>query len=291
MRLLAREERRTGLQPGTWAGRMKNGTRLELPTQSLMTWHVAFAGAYDLPFVREACRFVEPDSIVLDVGASLGLWTVQLAAYGEVWAFEPNPANIPWIRRNLELNGLSKRVRVCNFGLGDEAANATLVGTEYGVGNGLIAITDRPSTDKHPRVAVSLKPLDDVELPSRVSLIKVDVEGFEVAFLRGARETIERDRPVIFGEFAKGWIERRGEDLRAALFELDYEVSVVKVPAGRLTRSRTVVEPVDITGQLPVNLLLRPRAVRNGPGHGWDSASVGLPRRGPNQRASDPAGD
>jgi FkbM family methyltransferase len=264
--LMRREERR-GLLSGTWRLRLKDGTRLELPRQSRMTWATAFTGRYDRQAIAQVADFIRPETIALDVGASIGLWTVQLGKIASsrgagVWAFEPNPANAWWIRHNVSLNDLSETVTVCEVGLGDNAGTSILVGTEYGVGNGAIALGEEESTAKHPRIPITLKRLDDVELPARVSFIKVDVEGYEAAFLRGASELIARDQPVIFGEFNADWLERRGEQLRVALAALEYDVMALRRSRPRQPWRVSEVRPwerVDLAGSLPQHLLLCPR--------------------------------
>lgn len=241
---------------------------LELPRQSLMTWSVAFDGVYDRSAVAQTAGFIRPETVVLDVGASIGLWTVQLAKIAasrnaRVWAFEPNPANIAWIRRNITLNDLSETVTVREMGLGDKAESSTLLSAEYGVGNGSIALRDTRETRKFHRIPVTLSRLDDIDLPAPVSFIKIDAEGYEVAFLRGAAELIERDRPVIFGEFSVEWLKRRGEDLRSTLVELDYDITALTPRRSRAWRPADAIQPrpVDLASlePLPQNLLLRPR--------------------------------
>jgi FkbM family methyltransferase len=237
-----------------------------------MTWSVAFTGRYDYAVVAQVAKFIEPGTVALDVGASIGLWTVQLAKVAAsrdalLWAFEPNPANTAWIRRNVALNDLSGTVTVCEMGLGDRAESLVLVGSEYGVGNGAIELEPSEGTDKHPRIPITLRRLDDIALPARVSFIKIDVEGYEAAFLRGAAGLIERDRPVIFGEFAGEWLQRRGENLRAALADLDYEVMALSRPRPRQAWRAAVAAPperVDLErpGPLPDNLLLLPRSAQ-----------------------------
>jgi hypothetical protein len=139
----------------------------------------------------------------------------------------------------------------------------TLISAEYGVGNGVIAVDGQTATDKFPSIPIDVRRLDDVDLGRRVSLIKIDTEGYEVAFLRGAGELIERDRPVIFGEFSGTWLARRGEDLRGALAGLDYEVEALLPSRSRPWRSLDTVTPVAVqlssNAPLPENLLLRPR--------------------------------
>lgn len=253
---------------GTWRGRLKDGTRLELPRQSRMTWTVAFEGDYDRAPIVLTAGLIQPGTIALDVGASLGLWTVQLARAAasqgaQVWAFEPNLANIVWIRRNLELNELEDTVTVRAVGLGDTAETTTLVSAEYGVGNGAIAVGHKEASAKHPRMSISVERLDDIELPAPVSFVKIDIEGYEAAFLRGASELINRDHPVIFGEFSPGWLKRRGEDLRAELAVLDYEVRALKrAKAGVWGGGKDYGwHRVEVAGDepLPPNLLLHPR--------------------------------
>jgi FkbM family methyltransferase len=267
---LMRQAERRGRLDGMWRVRLKDGTPLELPRQSRQSWAVAFTGAYDALTIKYVARFVRPETVALDVGASLGLWTVQLgkvaAARGaRVWAFEPNPANIPWIRRNVSLGGLTETVTVCDVGLGDRAESRTLGTTPYGVGRGAVSIREGEGTTDSPGVTVELARLDEIDLPLPVSFIKLDMEGYEVPFLRGAVELIERDRPVIFGEFDAVWLERRGENLREALGDLEYDVA--KLGASRPARGLGSIRalqtyPVDLAGgdRIPANLLLCPRS-------------------------------
>jgi FkbM family methyltransferase len=266
-RLMMRAERR-GRLGGEWRMRMKDGTRMELPLQSRMTWAAAFDGVYDPAAMAHVAEFVRAQELVLDVGASLGLWTVPLGALARardarVWAFEPNPANIEWIERNVALNGLKDTVTIRNIGLGDRAEQVTLASAEYGIGNGVVAVDDAQGTEKFPRMPVAIERLDDVELPGPVSFVKIDTEGYEAAFLRGAARTIERDRPVIFGEFEPYWLGKRGEDLGALLAGMDYEVFELHPTRSHAWRSIDTVQRRRVTATagsaLPANLLLLPR--------------------------------
>lgn len=135
---------------------------------------------------------VREDTLILDIGAALGLWTVPLGRYARragahVWAFEPHPNNLRWLRRNVEINGLADIVDVQEVALGDRAGKATMRIAEGGrgeVGNAFVtAEGDGDGT------TVTVTALDDLDLPRPVSVMKIDVEGFEISRSRATRGT------------------------------------------------------------------------------------------------------
>jgi FkbM family methyltransferase len=207
---------------GAWDITLVDGTRLTLPRSSEMTWSVAFTGHYDRPLQRLLLGYIRPGTTVLDVGASLGLWTVPLAKVARevgarVWAFEPHPQNHQWLERNVALNGLEDTVTIHRCALGDAVGEARMgIGETQDFqqgGNAAINVDSESALG----VLVPIKRLDDFAIPASVSAMKIDVEGYEISVLRGAKELIARDRPVILGEFDRNWIEQRGESLRGFL--------------------------------------------------------------------------
>lgn len=229
--------RRNGHLAGTWKLTLPEGTRLELPRRSRTAWIVAVDGYYDNHLVRALEPYIRPGTAVLDVGASLGLWTVQLANAARrrgavVHAFEPNPANVSWLRRNVELNELQDIVTIHPIGLGDADAEVAFGATEDGVGNGAVVDSDIASTE----FMVALRRLDGLPFEAPVSLIKLDVEGYETAVLRGACGLVARDSPAIFGEFSKQWLQVRGENVEEIVDLIDYQPLRVNSKRSRLWR-------------------------------------------------------
>ncbi len=230
-RLMERQHA-AGRLGGAWEVTLADGGRFVLPVSSKMTWAAAFAGHYDRQFQQLLTQFVQPETTVLDIGAALGLWTVPLGRAASrcgsvVHAFEPFPGNIAWVRRNIDINGLADVVVLHETALGDEPGMARMEIHEQGrgeVGNAAVLLKPGDGVD----VPVGI--LDQVALTAPISAVKIDVEGFEVRVLRGAWETIARDRPVIFGEFNTYWLADRGDDLGRLLDDLrdlDYEVFAV----------------------------------------------------------------
>lgn len=217
-----RVRQRRGTLGGAWHMRLADGSSLCLPRGSDMSWTVAATGYWDRHVVDLVERFVTPGTLVLDIGASLGLWAVPLGRIvrnhgGRLWCFEPNPENIPWLTSNLEANDLCGVAEVHPVAVGARAGTVHLGPREPGGGNAAITVDAGTDAD----IAVAVRRIDDYSFPCAVSFVKMDVEGFELEVLRGMRELLERDHPVILGEFNATWLRERGEDLPAHLGKLD----------------------------------------------------------------------
>ena len=144
-------------------------------------------------------RHVEPGSVVVEVGAHMGAHTVPMARlagpWGRVYAFEPQRKIYRELHHNLALNGVTNVVTL-RYAVGAGKTriiemNPAVAGNEGGTGVG--AGGDR----------AELRALDGFGF-ERVSLLKIDVEGYENEVIDGAVDTIRRNRPVIVLEIAGG---------------------------------------------------------------------------------------
>ena len=231
-----------------WALTRRNGDRVVLPPNSMMCWQTAFTGIWDDALIAHASRYVRPGTVALDIGASIGLWTVPLARVAAnvgatVVAIEPLPANAQWLQANLALNGLLEDVVVHKCALGSSAGVARLESSEIAGGSAALAIAGRPPLAPDG-VDVVVRRLDDLALPAPVSFIKLDVEGLECQVLDGASSVIEADRPTILGEFSPPFLKLRGDTMGLLLdrfFDLGYQVASVDVVRTRAWRSRDQV--------------------------------------------------
>ena len=203
---------------------------MEVPANSAQSWMAAFTGSYDDAELDLLLSHVRPGSFVLDVGASLGFYTIPLAKAvrdlgGRLVAVEPVHGNCQVLRRNIELNGLGDVVSVLPVALGDKEERVLLHVETGGTGNATIVSGLDPSQVAHhdrqggtgTAEHAEVRRLDNLELPvddssQKCSLLKMDVEGFEMEMLEGASQFIATHRPVIFGEFHPAWLETRGID-------------------------------------------------------------------------------
>lgn len=138
--------------------------------------------------------------VALDVGANHGAytWTLRNIA-SEVHAFEPNPQLIFDLRCAFAFDW---HVRVHCVALSDAARNATLRVPLRGDGMATIDAANDLSELATRAVSVRTARLDDYRLED-VGFIKIDVEGHELAVLRGARELLRRDHPTLLVEAAE----------------------------------------------------------------------------------------
>lgn len=149
--------------------------------------------------MQVVCDAVRPGDRVADIGASYGVYTYALARRGAlVEAFEPQPECVEILRAYA---AAVPAVRVHPVGLGATAGAARLIslGADRGPEARLRAAPPDGLAGTGGAGAVSVAALDDIAA-GPWSLLKIDVEGGEGDVLRGARRTIERDRPLIFVE-------------------------------------------------------------------------------------------
>jgi FkbM family methyltransferase len=156
---------------------------------------------------------VKPGDIVVDIGASTGLYTFELARLvgpsGRIHAIEPDP---PSVARLENMRHARPNITVYPVALSDRRGVATLhVPVVSGLRIAALASLSVPSWRAgidHVAVTVDLEPLDSI-LPADgrpVSFVKIDVEGHELAVLRGATATL-RTLPAMLVE-----IEQRHQE-------------------------------------------------------------------------------
>ncbi|OBG69754.1 methyltransferase [Mycobacterium sp. E3298] len=151
--------------------------------------------------IQLAVSLCDPNRISLDIGADVGQFTIaMLASSRSVIAFEPRPAQA----RDLAamFDAASVPVRVEAIALSDTAGVGTMRVVESEPGRSTIDTTNILSDvgDGGIRsIEVPIKRLDDLRLHD-IGMIKIDVEGHELAVLRGATDTLARDRPAIMVE-------------------------------------------------------------------------------------------
>lgn len=149
------------------------------------------------PEINELARLVDRGKMAIDIGANFGPYTgTLLALVPRVVAFEPNPALAARLCRAWP----SATVEQCALGDAPGEAMLHMPTNHHGTPlTGHASIADGMTWDKEIAFTVPVRTLDSFDFRD-VGFIKIDVEGHEQAVLRGARATIERERPVLLVE-------------------------------------------------------------------------------------------
>jgi FkbM family methyltransferase len=152
---------------------------------------------YEADLARVLRERMRPGQQVLDIGAHIGVYALQIARWtapgGRVIAFEPNPGTAEVLRRHIRMNHLEAQVRVEAIAFGRRAGAGAL----FGVAGSGISRLSAPNPDDlqvRPATAVVVQTVDGYCAEHGVApdWMLVDVEGYEFDVLAGALETIRR---------------------------------------------------------------------------------------------------
>lgn len=165
---------------------------------------------------RLLTRLLVPGMMFVDVGAHIGLLTLAgaraVGPQGRVLALEPTPITFDLLTRALAINGLSHRVCAQCVASGARRERRVFhVATVLGHSS-LLEPTPQGSERGPVRIEVDVVQLDDVVSAGvRVDVVKIDVEGAELAVLAGmTRILCENPDLAVIAEFGPAHLRRAG---------------------------------------------------------------------------------
>jgi FkbM family methyltransferase len=145
---------------------------------------------YQQPVRQLSIKQCQQRRLALDVGANVGLWSRELCqAFDRVIAFEP----VTDFRACLEMNVIAKNFQIKPYALGDQDTQINMIITEHNTGHSHVDVASVGQGQ------IPMYRLDSLNL-SGIDYIKLDCEGYENVILRGARETILANRPIMVVE-------------------------------------------------------------------------------------------
>lgn len=132
---------------------------------------------------------------ILDIGAFIGDSTVVLAQFTEknIYAFEPGYGNFVALEKTLKMNDCKNAIPI-HAGIG---AHSGVAKAASGLSMGVVL--EAPAGDISPEEEIRVISVDEfvAQRSLKVGLIKVDVEGYEKEFLKGAEKTIREQKPAL----------------------------------------------------------------------------------------------
>lgn len=182
--------------------------------------HYLYFG-FDDPGMRRLFSLCSPGMNVIDVGTNIGWVLLNLGSRsgtGTVFGFEPDAYNHRRCADNLSLNRVTN-IMLFQVGLSDVNAQMGMeMRTPSNRGG------NRISTPVEGEQTVGVVRLDDFEAVKslvHIDLIKIDVEGYEMNVLQGARSILIKHHPVLFIEIDDNNLRHHGYSARELMTFLD----------------------------------------------------------------------
>ena len=204
----------------------RRGLRYDLDLSQAIDLTILVQGSFEPSTVAALRRHVKPGATVLDIGANIGVHTLQLARlvgpHGRVLSFEPTEFAFAKLRRNLQLNPqIAGRVTPLQCFLTAERRKAL----PPAVYSSWPVLCSAEAHEKHLGLPMATRGARSATLDSvlaehaveHVDVVKLDVDGFECDVLAGATDMIKRDRPVFLMELMPYGLVEQGASLEQML--------------------------------------------------------------------------
>jgi len=171
-------------------------------------------GEYEKEERKIMLSMIKNGDTVFDIGANYGWYSLNIAIKypsTAIYAFEPVKKTFDLFKKNVELNCLQERVRLFNIGIGKE--NGTLEFNYNKDQSGATSLTNLLDRDDVEKVRCAVETLDSFVAKqtstggkiTKINFIKLDIEGAEYFALQGARDVLERFKPILFVEMLRKW--------------------------------------------------------------------------------------
>ncbi len=198
--------------------KLLNGCRMRCDLTDHVERQVYFIGLYEPVESLLLTRLLKPGMTVIDGGANIGQHTLTAAKAvstgGAVHSFEPIPTTFDKLRGNIELSRLTN-VHANRSALWNETTTVRLglpATTTHNAGTFGIDMGDSVSEVEADATSLDEYVRDhDID---NVDLVKLDVEGAELAALQGMRRVLRRDHPALLVEICRKTAARLGYDVQ-----------------------------------------------------------------------------
>lgn len=231
-------------RPGSKRFSKINGIAFELEISNWNDWEVYFH-AHDKS-MNELLSICCKDEYIIDVGANIGYVLMNIALRvgddGMVFGFEPHPMAFSKLVKNIKLNDL-KNVHFEQLAIGNSIGKIVpYTVNELNLGMNKVRQSFTGSNDDV--VLTTLDKYCDDNNVSKVDLIKIDVEGYEMKVLEGAEHILQKFRPKLFIEISgENLAEQNSSPLNVIEFLSSRDYTIIRADNNVVVTSSYKLEP------------------------------------------------
>ena len=148
-------------------------------------WYCGLREYEDMGFLLHA---LQSGDLFVDVGATIGSYSILAGACEgvKVIAFEPVPQTFSWLQKNIKINALENRIEAMNIGLAEQKGSLNFSSNLDSLNH--VVLQEKHNTSV---VKVDVSKLDDILDHKYPTVIKIDVEGYELQVLNGAKKILD----------------------------------------------------------------------------------------------------
>ncbi len=190
---------------------------------------------------RNFVSYCDRSMCLFDIGASYGAFSCTAAHFGgTAIAVDPSPIAARLIRLPTRLNGYDKHIQIVEACVSDADGEAQMLSSGVFSDGYMRMARGRSSSELTKTRAVTIDQLADQFGPP--THIKIDVEGYEAAVVRGGKRTLTRFAPLLFLELHNEMIRSEGGDPSCVLDDLAdmgyemFSVGSVRIERGAISK-------------------------------------------------------
>ena len=210
----------------------RDGVKYSLDLSDLVDWYIYFG--FKDPSKGSLFNKINEGDVVLDIGANMGDLSFNFCQIvgegGHVYSFEPDGSNFSRLKKNWELNEFNN-VTLIQKGIGDNPGSFLMEANEHEPGNDgskriISKAGDKLTSEKSVEIIQLDQWLED-ENPTKINLVKMDIEGYEFSALKSAAHTLEKHAPILYLELHDVKLKEHGssaKDLCALIESYGYKI-------------------------------------------------------------------
>ena len=186
--------------------------------------------SFEYKVFEKISQVLQNGDIAIDIGANVGILSLFMnnlvGKEGHIYSIEASSKNVEMFTHNIDLNKI-ENITIINKAVSDKPGTLFLAPPTESYNDALLVISDLPSKNAETVDAIPFDTIAEQFGINSAKLIKIDIEGAEILFFKGAQQFLLKHKPFLIFESLEAYTQRLGysvTDVIALLLQLDYKL-------------------------------------------------------------------